>query len=82
MKENERRKATKELEAWKESQKKAEEQKRIQREETFRQQQKQTKEERKKLKPKSLTRSSISRHPATKGTVSNIFWKSESYWCL
>ncbi|VCX40054.1 unnamed protein product [Gulo gulo] len=74
MKENERLKATKELEAWKECQRKAEEQTRIQREEKFCEQGKQVGEERNKLKHKSLTRIAASRNLATKGRNSeNIF---------
>ncbi|XP_013010189.2 dynein axonemal assembly factor 4 isoform X2 [Cavia porcellus] len=66
MKENERRKATKELEAWKECQRNTggqegarREQKASRREEPF--------QERRKLKPQSLTGSSTSRHSAAKG---------------
>ncbi|XP_012865523.1 PREDICTED: dyslexia susceptibility 1 candidate gene 1 protein isoform X1 [Dipodomys ordii] len=66
MKENERRKATKELEVWRECQKKDEEQKPIPREEKL-QQGKQTKEERKQLKHKTVTRNSTFSHHATKG---------------
>ncbi|XP_008951433.1 dynein axonemal assembly factor 4 isoform X4 [Pan paniscus] len=74
MKENERIKATKELEAWKEYQRKAEEQKKIQREEKLCQKEKQIKEERKKIKYKSLTRNLASRNLAPKGRNSeNIF---------
>lgn len=69
MKENERIKATKELETWKEHQRKAEEHKIIQREEKLYQQEKQIEEERKKLKHKGLTRNSVSRNLATKGTM-------------
>ncbi|XP_061036283.1 dynein axonemal assembly factor 4 isoform X2 [Eubalaena glacialis] len=76
MKENERIKATKELEAWKERQRKAEERKIIQREEKLYQQEKQIEEERKKLKHKGLTRNSVSRNLATKGRNSeNIFFE-------
>ncbi|KAI2574332.1 dynein axonemal assembly factor 4 [Homo sapiens] len=74
MKENERIKATKALEAWKEYQRKAEEQKKIQREEKLCQKEKQIKEERKKIKYKSLTRNLASRNLAPKGRNSeNIF---------
>lgn len=76
MKENERKKVTKELEAWKECQRKAEEQKRIHREKKCCEQEKQIEEERKKLNHKSHTRISASRHLATKG----IFWASEACW--
>lgn len=69
MKENERIKATKELETWKEHQRKAEEHKIVQREEKLYQQEKQIEEERKKLKHKGLTRNSVSRNLATKGTM-------------
>ncbi|XP_019802316.1 dynein axonemal assembly factor 4 isoform X3 [Tursiops truncatus] len=74
MKENERIKATKELETWKEHQRKAEEHKIIQREEKLYQQEKQIEEERKKLKHKGLTRNSISRNLATKGRNSEIIF--------
>ncbi|XP_045679193.1 dynein axonemal assembly factor 4 isoform X2 [Phyllostomus hastatus] len=74
MKENERIKATKELEAWKTCQRKAEEQKRIQRKEKLHQQERPIEEEKKKLKHKSLTGNSTSRNIATKGRNSeNIF---------
>ncbi|XP_037007025.1 dynein axonemal assembly factor 4 isoform X2 [Artibeus jamaicensis] len=74
MKENERIKATKELEAWKTHQRKAEEHKRIQREEKLHQQEKQIEEQRKKLKHKSLTGNSTARNTPTKGRNSeNIF---------
>ncbi|KAM5235140.1 dynein axonemal assembly factor 4 [Ctenodactylus gundi] len=66
MKENERRKATSELEAWRECQRKAEERKTAQRTEKLCPQEKQT-EERKKGKPRSLTRNSTSGSLATKG---------------
>ena len=69
MKENERIKATKELEAWKEHQRKAEEQRRIEIKEKLHQQGKQIEEERKKLKRKSLTRNSASRYLDTNGTI-------------
>ncbi|XP_062061943.1 dynein axonemal assembly factor 4 isoform X2 [Lepus europaeus] len=73
IKENERKKATKELEAWKESQRKAEEKKRIQRPDKLCQE-KQTEEERKKLKHKSLTRNVASGNLAPKGGNSgNMF---------
>ncbi|KAM9713769.1 dynein axonemal assembly factor 4 isoform 2-T3 [Dama dama] len=76
MKENERIKATKELEAWKECQRKAEELKIIQREEKLYHQEKQMKEERKKLKHKCLTGNSASKNLATKGRNSeNIFFE-------
>ena len=78
MKENERIKATKELEAWKECQRKAEELKIIQREEKLYHQENQMKEERKKLKHKCLTGNSASKNLATKGTVINSFWESET----
>ncbi|XP_067603741.1 dynein axonemal assembly factor 4 isoform X2 [Pseudorca crassidens] len=74
MKENERIKATKELETWKEHQRKAEEHKIIQREEKLYQQEKQIEEERKKLKHKGLTRNSVSRNLATKGRNSEIIF--------
>lgn len=74
MKENERLKATKELEAWKECQRKAEEQKTIQREEKFCEQGKQVGEERNKLKHKSLTRIAASRNLATKGTMISLYF--------
>uniref|UniRef100_A0A8C6QHH9 Dynein axonemal assembly factor 4 n=2 Tax=Nannospalax galili TaxID=1026970 RepID=A0A8C6QHH9_NANGA len=77
MKENERRKATKELEVWKKCQREAEEQKRIQRKEKC--QQKQAKEEREKAKPKSFTRSSASSHRPPQGRNSeNIFSEDDS----
>ncbi|XP_055393864.1 dynein axonemal assembly factor 4 isoform X2 [Bubalus kerabau] len=76
MKENERIKATKELEAWKECQRKAEELKIIQREEKLYHQEKQMEEERKKLKHKCLTGNSASKNLATKGRNSeNIFFE-------
>ncbi|ELK29307.1 Dyslexia susceptibility 1 candidate protein 1 protein like protein [Myotis davidii] len=68
MKENERIKATKELEAWKKHQRKAEEQNIIQREDKLHQQEKQI-EEGKKLKHKSFPRNSTSRNLATKGSI-------------
>ncbi|XP_024623562.1 dynein assembly factor 4, axonemal isoform X2 [Neophocaena asiaeorientalis asiaeorientalis] len=74
MKENERIKATKELETWKEHQRKAEEHKIVQREEKLYQQEKQIEEERKKLKHKGLTRNSVSRNLATKGRNSEIIF--------
>ncbi|XP_022435261.1 dynein assembly factor 4, axonemal isoform X2 [Delphinapterus leucas] len=74
MKENERIKATKELETWKEHQRKAEEHKIVQREEKLYQQEKQSEEERKKLKHKGLTRNSVSRNLATKGRNSEIIF--------
>ncbi|XP_058912263.1 dynein axonemal assembly factor 4 isoform X2 [Kogia breviceps] len=74
MKENERIKATKELETWKECQRKAEEHKIIQREEKLYQQEKQIEEERKTLKHKGLTRNSVSRNLATKGRNSEIIF--------
>lgn len=73
MKENERRKATEELEAWKKCQREAEEQKRIQRKEKC-QQEKQAAEEKKKRKSKSFTRNSSSRHHPLQGRhLENIF---------
>ncbi|XDA78421.1 hypothetical protein R6Z07F_008517 [Ovis aries] len=76
MKENERIKATKELEAWKECQRKAEELKIIQREEKLYHQEKQMEEKRKKLKHKCLTGNSASKNFATKGRNSgNIFFE-------
>ncbi|KAG8505338.1 Dynein assembly factor 4, axonemal [Galemys pyrenaicus] len=79
MKENERIKATKELEAWKECQRKIEkqtEQKGIQKEEKLCQQEKQIEEEEKKVKHQSLTKNSASRNFATKGRNSeNIFFE-------
>ncbi|XP_036126222.1 dynein assembly factor 4, axonemal isoform X2 [Molossus molossus] len=73
MKENERIKATKELEAWKKCQRKAEEQKIIQTEEKLHEQEKQI-EEGEKVKHKSLTRNSTSKNLTTQGRHSeNIF---------
>nr|XP_002717779.2 dynein axonemal assembly factor 4 isoform X1 [Oryctolagus cuniculus] len=73
IKENERKKATEELEAWKERQRKAEEKKLIQISDKLCQE-KQTEEERKKLKHKSLTRNVASRNLAPKGRNSgNMF---------
>ncbi|XP_014437505.1 dynein assembly factor 4, axonemal isoform X2 [Tupaia chinensis] len=75
IKEEERIKATKELEIWKKHQRKPEEQKIIQREEKLSHQEKQT-EERKKLKHKSLTRNSASRTLAMKVRNSeNMFFE-------
>ncbi|KAI4540524.1 hypothetical protein MG293_009565 [Ovis ammon polii] len=78
MKENERIKATKELEAWKECQRKAEELKIIQREEKLYHQEKQMEEKRKKLKHKCLTGNSASKNFATKGMVINSFWEGRN----
>ncbi|XP_055292766.1 dynein axonemal assembly factor 4 isoform X2 [Moschus berezovskii] len=76
MKENERIKATKELEAWKECQRKAKELKIIQREEKLYHQEKQMEEGKKKLKHKCLTGNSASKNLATKGRNSeNIFFE-------
>ncbi|KAM7156272.1 dynein axonemal assembly factor 4 isoform 2-T2 [Molossus nigricans] len=73
MKENERIKATKELEGWKKCQRKAEEQKIIQTEEKLHEQEKQI-EEGGKVKHKSLTRNSTSKNLTTQGRHSeNIF---------
>ncbi|XP_006831690.1 PREDICTED: dyslexia susceptibility 1 candidate gene 1 protein homolog [Chrysochloris asiatica] len=75
MKENERIKATKELEAWKEHQKTAGKPEKIQKDEKFHQQKKKIEEERKKLNnKKSLTKNVASRTLPTKGRDSeNIF---------
>ncbi|XP_050996399.1 dynein axonemal assembly factor 4 isoform X2 [Acomys russatus] len=72
MKENERKKASRELEAWKECQRKAEEQRRIPKKEVCRQ--RKQAEERAALKPQSLPRKAPPAHLPTRGrNWENIF---------